>query len=231
LAATQAELDALESESVEISPSWEPDAGQPPPAEPPPSVFDTLEPIADTADPVPGDSVPSRDDPAPPEGDGGDDPPSSDTADRDDTQQPAARREGGVDLHVAVAVARTPLVERLRAGSGAAARLRLLDDEIGQVARMDPPRRLGVIRAVPDGWARRRAIERLIAASALPPDEVPAVVATLTSEVARSWVCASAIEAGLLDARDHALEGLVGSRAVHRLRRRYGTPKVADPAT
>ena len=54
----------------------------------------------------------------------------------------------------------------------------------------------------------------------MPADEVPALVRRVGRPMARAWVVASALEAGLLDLDD--VDTLVDLRAADRLQRRYG---------
>lgn len=124
------------------------------------------------------------------------------------------------DLTTRVRAARQPLVERLRAAGSNARRLRLLRASLDDVLTMDRSGRIAVVDAVPDGWARRRALETLLEAQVLPAAEVPALIRRIDSPVSRAWVCASAIEADMLRLDD--VDGLVDERATDRLRRRYG---------
>ena len=126
----------------------------------------------------------------------------------------------GPDLSTRVRAARRPLVERLRAATSDGARLRLLRQHLDDVAAFDAPGRAAVVGAVPDGWARRRALEALMAAGAVPADEVTGLVRRVGRPMARAWVVASAIEAGLLSLDD--VDTLVDERAAGRLQRRYG---------
>lgn len=80
--------------------------------------------------------------------------------------------------------------------------------------------RIDEITAAPDGWRRRRLVQRLIEDEDLSAAEVPAVIRLLGSATNRTWLAASAVEAGLLDLGD--LGDLVDPRAAARLRRRYG---------
>lgn len=76
------------------------------------------------------------------------------------------------------------------------------------------------VEQAPDGWRRRRAVQRLIDDGQLGRQDVRPAIERLASAMDRTWLAASAIEADLLDLDE--LDGLVDDRAAARLRRRYG---------
>lgn len=191
---TDAEVMALDPEpepTVEVAPAPEPREFT--------SIFDTLD-TPDWSRPTTVEAV-RRSAPTP-------------TAEPDPTASDAA------DLTTRVRAARLPLVERLRSAASDAERMRVLRARVHEVSGMDPVARAAVVDAVPDGWARRRALDAMVEGGAITSDELPGLVHRLGSPMARSWVCATAIEAGLLDV--DALDHLLDDRAVGRLRRRYG---------
>lgn len=124
-----------------------------------------------------------------------------------------------VDLTTRVRASRQPLVERLRSAANDAERLRVLRPRLGELADLGPVGRAAVVDAIPDGWARRRAVDTMVVEGVLTADELPDVVRRIGSPMARAWVCATAIEAGLLAIAD--IDDLVDPRAGDRLRRRY----------
>lgn len=112
------------------------------------------------------------------------------------------------------------LVGRLRDAASNAERLRILRTHADDLLALDHAGRAAVVEAVPDGWARRRAIEGLLRDDVLAAAEVPSLVARLGSPVARAWACATAIEADML--RLEQVDDVVDERAAARLHRRYG---------
>lgn len=124
------------------------------------------------------------------------------------------------DLTARVRAAQMPLVEDLRMPRGNGARLAVLRRRVDDLAAMDPVQHTAIVAAIPDGWARRRAIEVLIAHGDMAPAEAALLIGKVASHQARAWLSASAIEAGLLTLDDAA--HLIDERAVARLRRRYG---------
>jgi hypothetical protein len=124
------------------------------------------------------------------------------------------------DLTARVRAAQMPLVEDLRVPRGNGARLAVLRRRVGDLAAMDPVQHTAIIAAIPDGWARRRAIELLIAHGDMAPAEAALLIGKVGSHQARAWLSASAIEAGLLTLGDAAQ--LIDERALARLARRYG---------
>lgn len=95
------------------------------------------------------------------------------------------------------------LAARLRQGSAAQA-LRLLVTVVPAVAAMSPQERLHTIVAIPDGWARRRAIQRLVERGAVTPDEVGSLLATLAGVGDQVFTATTFIEAGLATVDDLA---------------------------
>lgn len=123
------------------------------------------------------------------------------------------------DLTTRVRATQHPLVELLRRQTTGAGCVRAVRAHVEDIAEMDSVGLTAVVDAVPDGWARRRALEAMLDARAVPSTDVGELVQRLGSPVARAWVCATAIEAGLLDA--DRLDDLIDQRAATRLRGRY----------
>ena len=111
------------------------------------------------------------------------------------------------------------LTERVRGAGSSGARLRVLTSSLDEVLALDSGQIAELVRAIPDGWARRRAVERLLEHDAILAEEVPDTLRLLGRASDRTWVAATAVEARLLDVDD--LDGLIDARAAARLRRRY----------
>lgn len=189
----------VEAELVEVEPEPEPRYEAAP--APAPRAFES---IFDTLPDTPGFTPPTWDEPEQPVF-----PPGLDTATVEE-----------VDLTTRVRATRQPLVERLRLETNNAGRLRVLRANLPSLLDMDTIGRSAVLDAIPDGWARRRALALLLGAGVLSASELPALVSLLHRPTNRAWICASAIEAGMLTI-DEA-EPLLEPRAVERLRTRYG---------
>lgn len=129
------------------------------------------------------------------------------------------RARDTLDLTTRVRAAQQPLVERLREQSSGAGCIRVVRAHLGDLAEMDAVGRMAVVDAVPDGWARRRALQAMLEAQVLPAADVPDLIRRVGSPVARAWLCATAIETRVLDADQ--LDELLDPRAATRLRGRY----------
>ncbi len=95
------------------------------------------------------------------------------------------------------------LVARLREASSSSA-LRILSHDAATMAALSPPQRRQVVLAVPDGWARRRAVQRLVEAGSVTPQEAPALLATLSSAGNQVFAARSLMDAGVADLADLA---------------------------
>jgi hypothetical protein len=196
--AAPAELDLAPEPTTEVAPAPEPREFV--------SIFDTLDtPAWDTP------AEPATPPPTTHEGPRAGGPSTMAVADT-----PGAR----VDVAAEVHADRHPLVERLRSASTDAQRLRTLRRHVDDLAGMQPAGRRAVLAAVPDGWARRRAVELAVRSGVVPHAEVPDLVRSLASPVARAWVCATAVETDAL--RLDEVDDLLDTRAAERLHRRYG---------
>ncbi len=117
--------------------------------------------------------------------------------------------------------AEPPLARAVAAAVHDHDRLALLADAGADVWDLGPTGRAAVLDAVPDGWARRRALLRWVALDVITADEAPALVRRLGRRSDRAWVAASLVEAATLDVED--LAGLCDPRDARRLARRYAT--------
>ncbi len=123
------------------------------------------------------------------------------------------------DLTTRVRATQHPLVELLRGQTTGAGCVRAVRAHLDELADMDAVGRTAVVDAVPDGWARRRALQAMLDAGAVPAADVPDLVRRVGSPVARAWLCATAIEADVLEVDQ--LDELLEPRAATRLRGRY----------
>lgn len=124
-----------------------------------------------------------------------------------------------MDLTTRVRATQHPLVELLREQTTGAGCVRAVRAHVDDLADMDAVGRTAVVDAVPDGWARRRALQAMLDAHVVPAHDVADLLRRVTSPVARAWLCASAIEADML--RADQLDDLLPPRAATRLRGRY----------
>lgn len=109
------------------------------------------------------------------------------------------------------------LVARLHEASASGA-LRMVVGSVPTLAAMDSQDRLRVIVTIADGWARRKAIQRLAEADALTPAEGPRLLATLGSVGNQVFAAASMLDAGLVTPDD--LVDVLDPSALARLHRR-----------
>lgn len=91
-------------------------------------------------------------------------------------------------------------------------------DAAADHAPLAPTQRVAVLGA-PDGWQRRRMLERLLRAGDVDHDDASDLIRLVGRPMDRAWVAATAVETGVLDVDD--LDGLLDPRAVARLQRRY----------
>lgn len=124
-----------------------------------------------------------------------------------------------VDLSTRVRATQHPLVEQLRNQTTGAGCVRAVRAHLDELADMDAVGRAAVVDAVPDGWARRRALQAMLDARAVPAAEVGELVRRMSSPMARTWLCATAIETDVLEVDQ--LDELLDARAAQRLRGRY----------
>jgi hypothetical protein len=112
------------------------------------------------------------------------------------------------------------LAARVRRADKPAACLGVISASLVEARQLSTAELVAAVEAVPDGWARRRALERLVAGGAVDGQAAAELVATLGGDADRRWVAATMTEAALLEAAD--LDGLIGPRAAGRLAQRYG---------
>lgn len=105
------------------------------------------------------------------------------------------------------------LVAQLRAAPTAGARLRLLAPDI--LERLPSEQALAVLDTLPEGWQRRRAAGRLIAADGLPTGDIDALLARFPRATDAMFVAGALVAAGQLDAE--RFTGLLSDAAVRRL--------------
>jgi hypothetical protein len=111
------------------------------------------------------------------------------------------------------------LAARIRQAERPGACLGALSASLAEARQLSTAELVAAVEAVPDGWARRRALERLVAGGAVDGQAAAELVATLGGDADRRWVAATMTEAALLEAAD--LDGLIGPRAAGRLAQRY----------
>ena len=113
----------------------------------------------------------------------------------------------------------TAVVDRLRQAGSAAARFAVLSP--ATLATVGAAGALRVLEAVPAGWQRRRAVQRLLAAGTLDGVDLGALMALFPGRVDATFVAGGLIEAGIADLHDlgHALPERTRQRLVVRMAR------------
>lgn len=109
------------------------------------------------------------------------------------------------------------LVARLHQSTASGA-LRMVVGSLPTLAAMDGHDRLRVVVTIPDGWARRKVIQRLAEGGALTPAEAPDLLATLGSVGNQVFAAATMLDADLVTTDD--LVDVLDTRALARLHRR-----------
>jgi hypothetical protein len=125
---------------------------------------------------------------------------------------PEPRDAGDLVAPIRAAAART----------GAGAALRRAQAVLDDLWEAGPAARRAAIGAVPDGWARRRMLERLVEAAVVTPEEAPGLLRLLDRSSDRTWVAGTMLADDLVAVDD--LAGIVDDRALARLRRRAERP-------
>lgn len=82
-----------------------------------------------------------------------------------------------------------------------------------------PEGRQELLRAIPDGWGRRRALERMIEADVVTAAEALELLGCLDRDSDRTWAAGTLLEHGVLEPSE--LLGAVPERALGRLARRH----------
>ncbi|MBY5163369.1 hypothetical protein KR546_12815, partial [Nitriliruptoria bacterium AS10] len=111
------------------------------------------------------------------------------------------------------------LVRRLRDARASQAQ-RLVVLAAPSVAGMERADRRRTLAAVPDGWARQRALQRLVEAGAVPRGEAADLLGMLGSTGSQVFAAGTMVTTGLVGADD--LVDVLEPGAVIRLRRRAG---------
>jgi hypothetical protein len=205
-----AELEAMEgqlAEGIESIEALVPDDG--PGAEPPAAVDEP----ATTEEPPEGPAIavvdaPTAEDPAPEAAAGATPAATADEAADEPDDEP-----DGPDRRAAEDAVRA--VRRARSAGAALGRLTRTADLL---AALSAEGRREALRAVPDGWARRRGAERLVEAGMITDEEAPALLRCLDRPSDRTWVAGTLIAHRVTTA--DALAGLVPPDALDRLARR-----------
>lgn len=104
--------------------------------------------------------------------------------------------------------------------TSASGALRMFVGSLPSMAAMGADDRYQLVTSIPDGWARRKAIQRLVEAGAVDPSEAGGLLTTLASNGNQVFAAGSMLEAGLLDG--DALVESMAPEALARLRRRTG---------
>jgi hypothetical protein len=107
----------------------------------------------------------------------------------------------------------TALVQSLREAGTATIRFRALADH--DLAGVDDATALEVLDALPDGWQRRRAAERLVDAGAFPTDQLTAALARFARPTDALFVAGALVAAGQV--RAERFDGILSERMVRRL--------------
>lgn len=110
------------------------------------------------------------------------------------------------------------VLDRQRRASSGREHLALLEAAAGPLRGVEPARRRDVVAAVPDGWARRRAIGGLVDAAVCDGAEALALTALLGRDGDRRLAVGDLVARGLVSVEDAS--GVLDARAVARLRRR-----------
>lgn len=137
------------------------------------------------------------------------------TPDRDVSDPGPA--EHGMPTHRSTSTIETRL--RSLPPSGA---LRLVTRTVPGLAERSPDDRLRIVMAIPDGWARRRAIQRLTEGGAVTAMEAPGLVATLSSAGNQVFAARTMLDHGVADLA--ALAPALDSPARERLARSLWLP-------
>lgn len=110
------------------------------------------------------------------------------------------------------------VIERVAGAGSAGIALRVFRAALDDVVAMAGTDQARALRAIPDGWARRRALEQLVRAGGVARSDIPTLLATLSGRWARTWVVGTLLEAGMVEADQ--LDEIVDPDTAGRLRRR-----------
>ncbi|MDX1619628.1 MAG: hypothetical protein R3320_01465 [Nitriliruptorales bacterium] len=110
------------------------------------------------------------------------------------------------------------VIGRVRVAGTSLAKLRVVASAGESIYDLGPDGRLELVRALPDGWVRRRAVHRMLEFDVIAASDCLPIIRTFARATDRNWVAGSMIEQGLILPGDVA--GLVSDAAVGRLERR-----------
>lgn len=116
---------------------------------------------------------------------------------------------------IARAPTRPDVIEQVRAARTPLGQLRAVDEAGERIYDLGADGRLELVRALPDGWVRRRGVERLLALDVVAAGDCEPILRSFGRPSDRRWVAASMLTAGLLEPA--ALHGLLEDRDVRRL--------------
>jgi hypothetical protein len=105
------------------------------------------------------------------------------------------------------------LLQGLREAGTATTRLRVLNEH--ELADIDADTALAIMDAIPDGWQRRRAAQRLAEAGALPVGRLVSIFARFARPADAAFVAGALVAAGHV--RAAAFDGILPERVVRRL--------------
>lgn len=110
------------------------------------------------------------------------------------------------------------VIERVAGARSAGVALRVFRAALDDVTAMAGSDQARALHAIPDGWARRRALEQLVRAEGVARTDIPTLLATLSGRWPRTWVVGTLLEAGMVEADQ--LDEIVDPDTAGRLRRR-----------
>lgn len=110
------------------------------------------------------------------------------------------------------------VIERVAGAGSAGIALRVFRAALDDVVAMAGTDQARALRAIPDGWARRRALEQLVRSEGVARSDIPTLLATLSGRWPRTWVVGTLLEVGMVEADQ--LDEIVDPDTAGRLRRR-----------
>ncbi|MDX1657824.1 MAG: hypothetical protein R3343_03295 [Nitriliruptorales bacterium] len=189
----------------ETVPAQEPPPPSPPAARPPQDTGDGAAPDG-SAPARRGIPPPPKVEPAPPV------PP-----------RPPARpaRDGDVpfpDVGARPSTANPDVLASVRAANTSLGKLRAVQAAGASIPDLGPEGRLELVRALPDGWVRRRAVHRMLELEVIAAGDCLPIIETFGRTTDRNWVAASMLDADLVT--PDQLVGVLTDTARERLARR-----------
>ena len=110
------------------------------------------------------------------------------------------------------------VIASVRAANTSLGKLRAVQAAGGSISELGPEGRLELVRALPDGWVRRRAVHRMLELEVIAAAECLPIIDSFGRATDRNWVAASMLEEDLV-APDQ-LVGVLTDTARERLARR-----------